>query len=104
MSRVEFSAKGLPTSLTCSHFVRRGHQAVRCNLKNCNCQCAGCNAYHDRDEKPYAMYMESKWGKHVVSELKEASFRTKAFTRVDLLELEEELKIELEDLLRKEAT
>jgi hypothetical protein len=98
---VLFNGDGLPITLTCSHFVRRGHQAVRWHLSNCNCQCSGCNQYHDGNEKPYRLYMVGQYGKHVVSELEGASFRTKAFTRPDLLDLEAELKAELEDLLAK---
>lgn len=100
---VEFNADGLPVTLTCSHFIRRGHHSVRWDLRNCNCQCMGCNQYNDRDPKPYRIFMLEKYGKKVVAELEEASFRTKSFSRADLEELGAELLVLRDELRDKES-
>lgn len=60
-----------PELLTCSHFYRRGHMAIRFDLRNCNTQCAECNQLHNTNTIPYNDYFLERYGLPVMAELYE---------------------------------
>ena len=55
--------------LTASHFIPRGKQNVRHDLRNIQCQCQGCNNYHNHWRGRYQEYMRDKYGQAVIDEL-----------------------------------
>ena len=60
---------GSSQGLQCSHFYSRRYLAVRFDLRNCNAMCAGCNRLHNRNRKPYEMYMLKRYGAAMIAEL-----------------------------------
>src|ERR687893_80966 len=48
---------GSVQSLQCSHFYSRRYLTIRFSLVNCNAMCSTCNRRHNRDRRPYEIYM-----------------------------------------------
>lgn len=60
---------GKTKGLQCSHFYSRRHLAVRFDLRNCNAMCSACNRRHNRNRRPYEMYMRKTYGAAAIAEL-----------------------------------
>lgn len=84
---------GAVQGLQCSHFYSRRYLSIRFDLRNCNAMCAGCNRRHNRDRRPYEMYILKKYGPDVVAELDQLRAGLQKVTDAQLLELLDEYKV-----------
>lgn len=89
---VEFNEKGLPISLTCSHWRGRKHLASRWCLKNCNTQCSEENSRHDWDTSVYDAWMLEQYGAEECARIEDASRQVKTMKRSERLALEVNLR------------
>jgi len=88
--------------LTASHWQKRGKQQTRFDLRNVNCQCANCNGRHNDWQSYYDAYMLRKYGGEVCLELADkASYKSWKWSIIELREIRDNLKSELERLLER---
>lgn len=68
------------------HFVTRGHKGLRFDERNCNLQCAHCNAWLDKVKmiKAYIKALDLKYGDGTAEELEMNSKETYKLTRGEL--------------------
>jgi hypothetical protein len=80
------------------HFIRRGIEITRWDLRNNNFQCNWCNSKHEEDPEPYMDQLIMSYGVEVYRELKVLSNRNKKFTYTELLDVRDGLRRELRRL------
>lgn len=71
--------------LQCGHLITRGRRSVRYDLRNCNVQCAGCNARHEHFAEIYTLSYIREFGSESYQELVEES---ENFVKLSVEELE----------------
>lgn len=67
------------------HLITRGRRSVRYDLRNCNTQCAGCNARHEHFAEIYTLSYIREFGHESYRELVEDS---EGFVKLTVEELE----------------
>lgn len=66
------------------HYVRRGHMALRFDIKNCFPQCYECNVTKDGNEEEYRKRLLSTFGRVHVAYLDEAKHEVKQWEEYEL--------------------
>jgi hypothetical protein len=84
--------------LTASHWQKRGKQYTRYDLRNINCQCSNCNGRHNNYTSYYDAFMLKKYGYDICLELSERASMSWKWSIVQLREIRDGLKAELERL------
>ena len=73
--------------LQAGHWIKRQHQSVRWDERNCHGQCVRCNLWLHGNEGAYALALVDKYGRAVVDELLTLKRQTVKFGRKDYEEL-----------------
>ena len=73
--------------LQAGHWVKRQHQSVRWDERNCHGQCVRCNLWLHGNEGAYALALIDKYGRSVVDELLTLKHKTWKLSRDELEEL-----------------
>lgn len=89
---------GKRENLTNGHLLTRGHMSTRWNLKNCNCQCVGCNFYHEKDPSRYTSWFLKVYGVTEYEKLRDEFTTIKKWNREALQRVESELKSHIAQL------
>jgi hypothetical protein len=68
------------------HYITRGHKGLRFDERNCNLQCARCNAWEDKVKMitSYTRNLDLKYGDGVATELQMAGREAYKLTRGEL--------------------
>lgn len=82
---------GSVNHLSNGHYVRRGVEALRWNLLNCNCQCIACNSMHEVNERPYKEWMIDNYGEEILEEFRMMRINHSRWNRLDLIDIYNEL-------------
>lgn len=84
-----------PDNLHVGHLFRRGLEAVRWNLLNCNAQCDPCNGIHETEPIHYEMWFRFHYGNVAHDVLEITSRSSHKFTYIELIEIRDGLRKEL---------
>lgn len=87
--------------LTASHWQKRAKQYTRYDMRNINCQCSNCNGRHNNYTSYYDVFMLKKYGYDVCLELSERASITWKWSIIQLREIRDNLKEELDKLERR---
>lgn len=71
----------------CSHFVGRMNMNTRFEEKNCICQCAEENIFHEGNKPLFAEYLIGKYGIEIIKELNEKARTIKQWQAQELKDL-----------------
>lgn len=85
---------GRTSNLQCGHLVSRARRATRWDLKNCNAQCARCNAMHELNPRPYIDWFVAKYGQAEYDDLYIRGDSAKKWTLDELRELLSAMKLQ----------
>ena len=80
------------------HFVKRANVSVRFDERNCSPGCQSCN-YED-DQLKYEAFLEKTYGPGTAEELRRKGRQMKKFSVSDLKDLEKELRMKINELIR----
>jgi len=80
------------------HFISRRFTAHKLLEENIHPQCAGCNGPLRGNPIPYTLFMEDMYGREFVEELEATKGITKKYSRPEILEIIEELRVQVNDL------
>lgn len=90
--------KNNPNGLQVGHYIGRGSQSLKWDLRNCHRQCSGCNAIHRFNPVPYTRFMVRTYGHGILEDLDNAKKNHVKFSNPELRELLEKLTREKERL------
>jgi len=80
------------------HFISRRFTAHKLLEENIHPQCAGCNGPKMGNPIPYTLFMQDMYGREFVEELEATKGITKKYSRPEILEIIEELRVQVNDL------
>ena len=78
---------GSQSNLSNGHYIRRGIEALRWDLTNCNCQCMLCNNIHEYNPDPYREWMANHYGEEILEELDLIRLHHTRYNRLDLVDI-----------------
>jgi len=78
--------------MDCGHFVKRQHEGVRFNEKNCHAQCKSCNWLRQGNDAVYKDKIIQLYGQDTHDLLKSAEYKMVKRTQLELDLLEKEYR------------
>lgn len=75
--------EGTHGGIQAGHFVAGRHNSVLFDERNCHAQCYGCNVMKKGNTTEYWVFMENRYGRKVIDELRELDKQVKQMKAVD---------------------
>lgn len=84
---------GHSSVLQCGHLFSRAKKSLKWDLRNCSCQCSGCNLLHEYNPHRYTLAFIHLHGLCVYEELLKTSEVIYKYREYELEEMLEQLKL-----------
>lgn len=90
--------EGYWKSFQAGHFIPGRRNSILFVEENCHVQCYACNVCNHGNLIPYYEFMENKYGKKKIKELKKLKERSVTFNESDYETMIEQLKLKIKEL------
>jgi len=84
--------------LQAGHFIAGRRLSILFDFRNCHAQCYGCNVGQCGQYVDYFIYMEDRYGRKIINELRRLKHESRKYSIGDYEELIQELQEKLDSL------